>query len=263
MSDVYDFHYYMQGRSHNSLVVFLHGFMGDGNEFSPVISLLADQFYCLALDLPGHGQTQTQDDRAYSMESTARGIIRFLDESGISSCAIVGYSMGGRLALYLALHFPDYFSKVVLESASPGLKTQAERNQRIQKDLALAKRLETEEFSAFLSNWYRQPLFASLHAHPQFEQMLAHRLCNDPFKLATSLRYLGTGQQPSLWDKLRQISVPVLLIAGAFDQKFVDINTEMAACSPLITLNIADRCGHNIHFENTAWYAQTIQNFLS
>lgn len=237
--------------------------MGNGSEFNQVMSLLADRFYCLALDLPGHGKTQTEGDRAYSMESTARGIIRFLDESGISSCVLVGYSMGGRLALYLALHFSNYFSKVVLESASPGLKTQAERNQRIQKDLALAKRLETEDFSAFLAAWYRQPLFASLQAHPQFEQMLTHRLCNDPFKLATSLRYLGTGQQPSLWNTLRLNSVPILLLAGALDQKFVDINIEMAACHPLITLNIADRCGHNIHFENAAWYAQTIQSFLS
>ncbi|NJO40336.1 MAG: 2-succinyl-6-hydroxy-2,4-cyclohexadiene-1-carboxylate synthase [Cyanobacteria bacterium RU_5_0] len=260
----YHFNYYSLGRSSHPPILFLHGFMGDCREFNEVMSLLSNQFYCLAVDLPGHGKSQTSDDdQDYIMQKTANGLIRFLDALDIKNSFLLGYSMGGRLALYLTLHFPNYFSKVVLESASPGLKTQAERIKRIESDRTLAQELETEEFSAFLAKWYNQPLFASLKKHPAFEKLLKSRLQNHPFNLAKSLRYLSTGCQPSLWKKLEQNTISILLLVGEFDTKFVNINSEMASLCKSATLEIVDQCGHTIHFEQVNRFIAKTRDFLS
>lgn len=259
-AELYRFHYYAQGRSPYPPLVFLHGFLGDGRDFQDIMTALESQFYCLAIDLPGHGQTRIQDDHLeHSMVEIASGVIQCLDALNIPKCTLVGYSLGGRLALYLALHFPDYFSRVVLESASPGLKTAAERRQRLHHDWVLAHALETEEFSDFLDRWYRQPLFTTICSHPAFEQLWARRLCNDPLQLAASLRCLSTGRQPSLWERLSANQVPMLLLAGERDQKFVDINREMVNLGNCMAVKIVEDCGHNIHFEQPTRYAQILQ----
>ncbi|HEY9641128.1 MAG TPA: 2-succinyl-6-hydroxy-2,4-cyclohexadiene-1-carboxylate synthase [Coleofasciculaceae cyanobacterium] len=261
--DHYRFRYDAKGRSDHPAILFLHGFLGNCYEFDQVMSLLADQFYCLAVDLPGHGKTQTLDaDRGYSMPHTAQGLIQFIEVLNIQPCFLVGYSMGGRVSLYLTLHFPTYFLKVVLESASPGLKTQAEQSKRMQRDLKLAHQLETEDFSSFLAQWYTQPLFASLRSHPNFEQILKQRLDNDPWQLAKSLRHLGTGYQASLWEACQHTTVCTLLLVGELDEKFVQTNAEMARLSRCMTLRIVEQCGHNIHFEKTSVFSQYVQRFL-
>lgn len=261
--DNYHFNYYSRGSSTNFPILFLHGFLGNCQEFNQSISLLSNDFYCLAVDLPGHGKTQViGGEEYYNMEHTAQGLIKFIAALGIKRCILIGYSMGGRLALYLALYFPEYFSQVILESASPGLRTQAERDQRIQQDIKLAKELATEDFSDFLTKWYNQPLFASLKNHPDFEKMLEHRLQSNPLELSKSLQYLSTGCQPSLWSKLHENVVPLLLLVGELDQKFISINTEMVSLCKFAQLEIVKNCGHNIHFENATLFVETIGRFL-
>ena len=259
----YNFNYCSRGSSTNFPILFLHGFLGNCHEFNQSISLLSNDFYCLAVDLPGHGKTQViGGEECYKMEHTAQGLIKFISALGIKRCILIGYSMGGRLALYLALYFPEYFSQVILESASPGLRTQAERDKRIQQDIKLAKELETEDFSDFLTKWYNQPLFASLKKHPDFERMLEHRLQSNPLELSKSLHNLSTGCQPSLWIKLQENLVPLLLLVGELDQKFISINTEMVSLCKFAQLEIVKNCGHNIHFENATLFVETIGRFL-
>ncbi|MEM0981329.1 MAG: 2-succinyl-6-hydroxy-2,4-cyclohexadiene-1-carboxylate synthase [Cyanobacteria bacterium P01_H01_bin.58] len=259
----YHFHYQTYGHPHRLPVLFLHGFMGGCHEFDEVIELLSQDFYCLVIDLPGHGKTSVKgSDALYQMASVAQGIIDFLDALNMQQCNLVGYSMGGRLALYLTLHFPQYFHKVIVESASPGLKTQAEREQRIASDRQLAHQLETNDFLSFLTKWYDRPLFASTQQHPNFARMLKQRSQNNPYELAKSLRHLSTGLQPSLWEKLSENSIPLLLLAGELDRKFVDINTEIVTVCPLTQLNVIANCGHNIHFDKSDVFVNSIRGFL-
>lgn len=259
----YDFSYRSIGDGFNFTLFFLHGFLGNCNDFQEAISLLSDQFYCLAVDLPGHGKTQVfGGEEYYTMEKIAQGLISFLQALNINQCALVGYSMGGRLALYLALHFPEYFSKVILESTSCGLKTQAERNQRIEHDFNLAKKLETESFLLFLTRWYAQPLFVSLKKHPHFEMMLESRLQSNPLELAKSLRNLSTGCQPSLWTKIQENLIPLLLLVGERDPKFISINAEIASLCDFAQLEIVSNCGHNIHRENVNQFVEKSRIFL-
>lgn len=262
--DSLKFHYCFRGNKAKPLILFLHGFMGDTNEFDQVISLLSDQFCYLTVDLPGHGKTKIMGgEECYTMSNTAHALINLLDQLNVKKCFLVGYSMGGRLALYLTLHFPQRFSKIVLESASPGLKSQRDQLERIQRDFALAQKMEESNFSTFLANWYNQPLFVSLKNHPDFESLKQNRLQNNPFELAKSLRNLGTGCQPSLWEKLKNNKNPLLLLVGEYDAKFIAINSEMARLCPFAKLAIVSNCGHNIHFEDPKTFVENVQPFLT
>ncbi|BAZ11002.1 alpha/beta hydrolase fold protein [Calothrix sp. NIES-4071] len=267
MSDKYKFNYCIQGDLSKPTILFLHGFMGNCEEFEDVVSLLSssNKFSFLTLDLPGHGKTQVLGgDNYYTMEFIAEGIINLLNELKIYKCFIVGYSMGGRLALYLALNFPERFLKVVLESASPGLSTQSQRLERVKSDKQIARKLNrintNEEFAAFLSAWYNQSIFGNIKNHSKYNDLIATRMENNPFELAKSLCWMGTGTQPSLWEKLQSNILPMLLLVGEYDKKFIDLNTKMAKMCKSCQLDIILGAGHNIHFEQPEVFWQRIMN---
>jgi 2-succinyl-6-hydroxy-2,4-cyclohexadiene-1-carboxylate synthase len=263
----YKFNYSFKVNKEKSIILFLHGFMGNIHEFNEVIELLNDDFSYLTLDLPGHGKTQILgDDECYQMASTAQAIINLLDELRIDQCFLIGYSMGGRLALYLSLHFPQRFIKVIVESASPGLAIKTEQLARIKSDTQIARKLtriiSKDDFYNFLNNWYQQPIFGDIKNHPQYQSMIETRLANHPLNLVKSLQFMGTGSQPCLWELLPKNTIPILLIVGEKDEKFIDINiliTEKCNCTKL---QIIPQVGHNIHLENTLKFVQNIQAFF-
>jgi len=266
--DNYCLSYYSEGDSSHPTILFLHGFMGDRFEFKQAIAILSKRFYCVAIDLLGHGQTRVIEQRVdqddyYTIQSQANFVIKFLDLLRLNRCYLVGYSMGGRLALYLTIYFPQYFGKIILESASAGLQTVQERGDRLAKDQLLATKLEAGDFRLFLENWYQQPIFATLRSHPNFAQMLAQRLNNSPILLAKSLRNLSTGRQPSLWENLPQNQIPLLLLVGELDPKFRQINHQMQQLCKYAQLEIIPSCGHNIHFEHPQLFVEKLQAFFS
>lgn len=265
-------------------ILLLHGFLGSQQDFSQIIPTLSEQFYCIAPDLPGHGKTQTSGcgytegrytedeytEGGYTFETTAQLLLSLLDDLNIDQTHLLGYSMGGRLALYLTCSFSERFSRVVLESASPGLKTAEERQARVLKDEAIAHQLETTRLPDFLAQWYQNPLFTSLKAHPEaYATMLQRRQNNNPADLAAALRGMSTGRQPSLWEVLPDIQTPLLLIVGELDAKFVALNYEMyemattAHAQRQIVLYTVKQCGHNIHLEASILYLQQIISFLT
>ncbi|MCC5642088.1 2-succinyl-6-hydroxy-2,4-cyclohexadiene-1-carboxylate synthase [Nostoc sp. CHAB 5824] len=263
----YQFNYYLNFNINKHLIVFLHGFMGNINEFDEAIKLLSEYFSYLIIDLPGHGKTKVLGgDEYYKIEPTAQTIINLLDELKIDKCHLVGYSMGGRLALYLTLNFPERFIKVVLESASPGLAIETERLERVRRDAQIARKLSRSiiqtDFAIFLSNWYNQPIFGYIKNHSDYDRMIENRLQNNPHELEKSLRFMGTGCQPSLWEKLQENKIPMLLLAGQYDEKFIFINTEMAKLCKFAQIKIISNAGHNIHFENTLAFVENIKDFL-
>lgn len=267
----YQLTYCLAGKSTNPTILFLHGFMGDRSEFQQAIATLSKRFYCVTLDLVGHGQTEvmgTAQDYYYKIEQVTVIITKFLDFLHLKRCFLVGYSLGGRLGLYLILHFPDYFDRAVLESASAGLADQQARLVRLTQDEQLATKLEaiqpeTLDFQNFLEDWYRQPIFNSLRSHPNFAALIAQRLNNSPPKLALCLRNMSLGRQPSLWDKLPDNKIPLLLMAGELDPKFVQINQQMQLACPAAKFEAIANCGHNIHFENPDLFVQHLQTFFN
>lgn len=244
----YQFNYAIIGDRHKPIILFLHGFMGNCSDFSSVVGELKD-FCCLLVDLPGHGQTEVKLDHHYQMPNVAQALIGLLSKLSIEQCWLFGYSMGGRVALYLTVYFPQYFQGVILESASPGLRTQEERDRRIVQDLKLARQLESSSLSQFIHQWYKNPLFESFRQHPNYQQALDQRLDNNPFKLAKSLRLMGLGIQPPLWNCLFKIQTPLIFVVGALDTKFMTINQNMLNLCSHANLIIVKNSGHNVHFE--------------
>ena len=222
-----------------------------------------DHFHCVALDLPGHGESTDLSPESYSIEGAASKVLDTLLELRIEKSVLVGYSMGGRLALYLALRLPGLYSGLFLESASPGLESPEEREARRESDEYKAQRLESEDFTEFLESWYRQPLFASLARDEKLlRRTIETRRHNDPVELAKSLRGMGTGRQPSLWGELPGLQVPTLAVAGEHDEKFVGINRCMEAESPMIRFNSVSGVGHKVRAEASGAYIGLLQDFL-
>ncbi|MGF1514327.1 MAG: 2-succinyl-6-hydroxy-2,4-cyclohexadiene-1-carboxylate synthase [Elainellaceae cyanobacterium] len=250
----FQFHYRQRGSG--PVILFLHGFMGHDRDFDAVVECLQHRYTCLTLDLPDHGQTRLAAD-TYTMSTVADSLLDWLTQVTDQPCTLLGYSMGGRLALYLALTAPERFSHLVLESASPGLKTKAERQARIALDEARAQQIQ-QDFDDFLQRWYQAPMFRNLAQQPEFEAMLQRRRQNCPKALGRSLRCLGTGQQPNLWPHLHKLTMPTLLITGEQDKKFCAINAEMAQQIPNAERIIVSGCGHTVHTENSDRYAGAI-----
>ncbi|MCY7408250.1 MAG: 2-succinyl-6-hydroxy-2,4-cyclohexadiene-1-carboxylate synthase [Alkalinema sp. CAN_BIN05] len=228
-------------------LVFLHGFLGSHQDFIHLTTQL-NQYNCLLLDLPGHGKSLGLPDRTYTLQGAAEAILDTLDQCNIDRPILYGYYMGGRLALYLALRWPDRFAAAFLESSSPGLATLAEQSDRRQQDKRRAQSIQTD-FSEFLNKWYQADLFKSLKTHPSFPEILDRRHQNDPNELARSLLNMGTGSQPSLWPELRQAKIPLHLIVGTADPKFCAINQKMQHVCPTAQLHAIPNIGHNLHIE--------------
>jgi len=252
------YHVRISGRGQPFLL--LHGFSGSAANWAHIAQALQSSFQVIAPDLLGHGQTESpHDPERYRIEHAASDTIALLDMLKIPSTHLLGYSMGGRLALFMAVTYPARVRTLTLESASPGLAMAEERAARERDDEALAARIEQEGVAWFASYWEALPLFAT-----QSEKVRAAlrtiRLTNQPHGLANSLRGMGTGVQPSLWERLGELRCPTLLIAGALDTKFVEIAQRMAATIPGAQLCIVPNAGHAVHQEEPSQYVRYISD---
>ena len=254
--------YQLDGPPGKPLLVFLHGFLGSSEDWNFAVTHFVSHYSCLRVELPGHGRTRLADPQLYCMPAAARLLVELLVQLKMSKAHLLGYSMGGRLALYLANHYPDRFLKIILESASPGIEDPPEQKQRQEQDESLAQALEKKGLQQFLQEWYRQPLFQNLSLLPLFNEMYQRRLQNDPLELAKSLRLMGTGVQPSLWSRLPEIQMPVLLLTGEKDKKFREIALKMRQRNPQFQVSVIEDCGHTIHFENEEKFLQGVSSFL-
>lgn len=245
-------------------VVFLHGFMGNREDWQFLLPEFAENFYCIFLDLPGHGQNQGNlpaDPLTFAWLSA--GLEQLLDELHLPAVHLVGYSMGGRAALYFTVYYPQRVKSLVLESASPGLADSAAREARFREDEQRAARLKEFGMEDFLDNWYRMPLFNSLRNRSDIlDGLKDRRQRNNPDNLARVIAELSPGRQPALWGNLVDIFVPVLLMAGEADEKYTHLVRKMALQLPQASLALAPGAGHNIHLEAPSWYKKQLLDFL-
>ena len=254
-------HYDTAGSRSAPPVLFLHGFMGRAADWKPIIRQIQDRAFCLAVDLPGHGASVDLPEAAYTMDAATEALVRVLEAEGIEACAVVGYSMGGRTALALALRYPAQCTGLMLESASPGLPTTAERAERRRIDRQRAARI-ADDFEAFLQDWYRQPLFASLARHNLVEPMIRQRRHNRPDELVKSLRGMGAGAQPSLWERIAELRIPTRALTGRLDGKYVGITERMARRNPRLRPAFVSEVGHNVHAERPDCFLDQLRRFL-
>lgn len=250
--------------------VLLHGFTGSARSWGEeglVACFEPRGIDALAIDLPGHGaRGGRRGEYGMSLETTLDQIDDAFERSVEKSPRhLIGYSMGGRLALHYAVRFPGRLSRLVLESASPGLDGVAERAERRAADEALASRLESEGIEDFVDRWEAMPLFESQSTLPEEARarVRAGRLANDPRSLAQALRTLGTGTLPSLWDQLPQLETEVLVLVGERDSKFVEIGERMVARIPRGRLTVVPGVGHTVHLEAHDRWCADVTDFLT
>lgn len=246
-------------------LVCLHGFTGSALNWEHLFDeLVLPNMRIIAIDMLGHGQSSAPENpERYTMQHCQTDILSVLTELGVvpGEAILLGYSMGGRIALYTA--FSHFFRALILESASPGLANPVERAQRRRSDVALADSIERDGIAAFVERWEQLLLFASQSSLPiETRQALHHqRLSNRAHGLANSLRGVGTGVQPALYDQLPSLAIPVLLIAGELDPKFCSIARQMEQQLPYATLHVIPDAGHCVHLEQPALFAQLVRQF--
>ena len=247
-------------------VVLLHGFTGAKDSWLDLRHELRRRYRVIAVDLPGHGGSDCGSEITnYSIEATAAMVKAALVEGAkLNRFALVGYSMGGRVALFCALRYAALVSKLVLESASPGIAEPKERRRRCESDRELADSIETAGVEAFVDRWERIPLFEPLSKLPANERarLRSERMKCSAQGLAHSLRGMGVGVQPWLGDRLQELTMPVLVVAGELDLKYAEIARAMAARIPNGRIEVVGGVGHVVHVENSVAFNRLVVEFL-
>ncbi|MBD3299667.1 MAG: 2-succinyl-6-hydroxy-2,4-cyclohexadiene-1-carboxylate synthase [candidate division Zixibacteria bacterium] len=254
-----------RGDNGRPVIVLLHGFTGCAAVWEEVIDQLRDEYRCIAVDLPGHGDTRCSDNvDAFQLPVVADQLAALMNELHIAPAILWGYSMGGRLALQYAVRHPHTLTHLVLESASPGIADESQRAERRRSDDALANRIQEIGVEKFTDEWDANPIFAGHRRLPveKRSRMRTLRLRNTADGLGLSLWGMGTGAQPPLHDQLPTVSIPTLVMVGEEDRKFTEIGLSMSAVLPNARFRIIANTGHSAYWEQPVATVACVRDFL-
>jgi 2-succinyl-6-hydroxy-2,4-cyclohexadiene-1-carboxylate synthase len=257
--------YHAETAGRGEPLILLHGFTGSAASWEPFIPDWSRRYRIVAVDIIGHGSSDAPPDVSrYSMEHAVDDLAALMDALDMDAAAVLGYSMGGRLALSLAALKPEKVRALILESSSPGLSAAEERLERARQDEALAGRIEREGLEWFVAYWENLPLFQSVKRLPQEiqERIRRQRLNNRALGLANSLRGMGAGAQPSWWEHLPLLPMPVQLIAGEWDGKYMAIARRMQEMIPRCRFTPVAQAGHMVHVEQAQIFDKIVMEFL-
>lgn len=253
-------------RGAGSPLLVLHGFTGSSAGMAGVATALADQHRVVRVDLLGHGRSDApREHAAYEMARCTAQLVGVLDALAIPRAHLLGYSMGGRIALALAAFHPERVASALLVGARAGFEDPAERAARALDDECLADRIERDGVPAFVEHWMALPLFATQRrlGAEVLAAARAERLANRADGLSASLRAIGAGAQPPLHALLPRVQLPVLLVVGADDARFATVARDLAQRLPRARLAVVPDAGHAAHLENPRAFAQIARAFLA
>ncbi|WP_261436545.1 2-succinyl-6-hydroxy-2,4-cyclohexadiene-1-carboxylate synthase [Serratia proteamaculans] len=243
-----------QGEADRPWLIWLHGLLGNNNEWR-VIASRCPEWPSLAIDLPGHGDSVAVV--CTSFDDISAQISAILQMHGIERYWLVGYSLGGRIAMYHACHGETRgLQGVIIEGGNPGLADVAQREQRLAHDAAWAERFRREPLAEVLADWYQQPVFANLSAVHR-EALIDARSDNAGAAVADMLEATSLGRQPSLALQLQQLPVPLVVLCGGDDHKFQQLARDAG-----LPLRIVSQAGHNSHLANPQDFAAELRTFL-
>jgi 2-succinyl-6-hydroxy-2,4-cyclohexadiene-1-carboxylate synthase len=226
-------------------LIFLHGFLGGKEDWEDMLPYFQNTFFCIALDLPGHGGSLYSED---ILSAVKKVIFNLSPHKPIG----IGYSMGGRIALQLQ----ECFSSLAIISAHPGLETEAEREARRKIDQEWSEKMLQHSFAAFFTEWYAQPIFQNLSQNTSLlQKLIERRLKQNPQHLARVLLQMSLANQPHIVD----FSCPTLFLYGEGDWRYQQLYCRLPKT---VTVSCIKNCGHAIHLENPACCAKEILNWL-
>jgi 2-succinyl-6-hydroxy-2,4-cyclohexadiene-1-carboxylate synthase len=238
-------------------LVLLHGFLGEPSDWDAVAADLAVERRVVRVDL-----LKAQVPQA-SVAAFADAVAAGLRAAGLAPARIVGYSLGGRIALALAARHADVVARVLAVSATPGLEDEEERSARAAADDALAAALERDGIEAFIDRWYAQPLFASLRSHPDYGLVSRRRAGGSSAAWARVLRDASPGRTPPLWDELPHLAARTSLAVGSLDAKYLDLARRAVERAPALRVDVVEGAGHAVHLERPTALAARIDALLS
>lgn len=246
-------------------LVLLHGFMGSGNAFSHLLDRVSKFANPVTIDLLGHGKTEgTGEPDRYTVQRQIDDLYVVLSRLEAGPLFLHGYSMGGRLALRYALAYPATLTGLILESAHSGIENHRAREERIAADEERARAL-AEDYGSFLDRWSRLPLFNNGITVPRDLQhrYVAMQSRQNPAFMAGSLRGFGAGTMASVRNRLHRLEIPVLLLAGERDEKYVTAQAGMDDLLPDSRFRRMEGAGHRVHLENPDAWIEAVRPFVT
>jgi len=247
-------------------IVLLHGFTSNLHTWDELTKKLCPSYKVIRLDIIGHGNSDSPSNiEEYAIERQAEVIKEILDKLDLKKVSILGYSMGGRLAITFACMYPNMVSRLILESTTAGIENEADRVIRRNNDELLARKIDEEGIESFVDYWENISLFASLKKLPSeaLANMREQRLANNKIGLINSLRMMGTGSQPSWWNEIQKFEFPVLIIVGEKDEKFCLIGKKLQNTIKNAKIELICGAGHIIHVEKPQIFGTIIEEFLN
>jgi len=237
-------------------IIFLHGLFGSSWDFSFLIRDLEKDYHLHFWDLPAHGKSD-----AFTFSSFQDFSDFLFEQLGTfkQKPNLVGYSLGGRIGLSLITQHSEFFNKAVIISANPGIESREERLTRLKNDKNLLDFNHSPE--VFFNNWYRAPLFGNLKKHPNFPELLKQRSTCDLNKINSCMSFLSIGSQDFLWEKLKNVKIPILYLSGELDKKYDQIALSLKVYPNFEYMSFSN-CGHNLAFEKPDLFKQSLTHFF-
>jgi 2-succinyl-6-hydroxy-2,4-cyclohexadiene-1-carboxylate synthase len=234
-------------------VVLVHGFTQSARAWEGIRPALTARHTVIAVDAPGHGES------AAIAADLPVGADLMVQAAG-APAGWIGYSMGGRFSLHVALRHPAAVTRLIVVSATGGIDDPGDRAARREADVALAERVQAEGVEAFVRWWLQRPLFATL---PPEAAAIESRLTGSAAGLASSLRLAGTGSQEPLWGQLHRLEMPVLVVVGELDNSYVAQGRRLASSiGSNAALAVVEGAGHACHLERPEAFLEIVGPFL-
>ncbi len=253
---------YVKSTKSEPVLILLHGFLGSSADWQELVNILQDDFRILTVDLPGHGDSPWSAE--YDFDRFCQALKQTIEQQGINSFSLLGYSLGGRLAMAYACAHPDQVEQLILESANPGLVTLEQREQRHRSDLEWHQRFQQQPLTEVLAEWYRQPIFADL-TQRQVQHLIRVRMKGDGRSLAEVIMAFSLANQPDYRAELFRLrnTTPIHYIHGAKDHKFAALAQQLLAEQLVDSAHSVLGAGHNVHWQQPATLARLLRAFIA
>ncbi len=247
-------------------IIFLHGFTGSANDWDFVLEQFPGNSSPIFIDLIGHGESDSPNSVVFYETKFQIELLKYvLEYFELKKVILVGYSMGGRLALSFTMKYQEFVDALVLESTSFGIENEKERLQRIESDKKLAEQIDNSSVEEFINNWIKDPLFNSLRNldMEKLNDLIKNKIQNNNIVgIKNSLLGFNTGKMKNYFLELNNLKIRTLLIVGELDKKFVKINNKANSLLPKSELIIIKQSGHNVHFEKPKEFLKFLNRFL-
>lgn len=262
----YNVEFVSETLSNRTPVVFFHGFTGSAKDWRFIKEKLPQNFEPIFVDLLGHGKTDSPENvENYRFDSQIEQINQLFKKLKIHNPILVGYSMGGRLALSYRMKYPKNIQAVILESTSFGIEQKIEREERVKSDEDLADKISNSSIEEFINYWVNIPLFESQKriSEEELNQIFRNKVeTNNKIGLQNSLLGFSSGKMKNFHPLLTNFNIPTLLVAGEIDNKYSKIANKVHKLIPNSDLEIIKDCGHNVHLEKTEEFLKLLNKFL-